>query len=86
MATIDADALRAIAAQMEDHEAYRSDAMGLEALVLINAATRLDSMEKTLRAIESIIKIRMYRGRTEPFLTDIQRAIHAALGNQNLDI
>ena len=83
---IDADALRAIAAQMEDHETYRADGFGLEALVLTNAATRLDSMEKTLRAIERIIKVRMYRGRTEPFLMDIQRAIHAALDNQRLDI
>jgi len=83
---IDADALRAIAAQMEDHEAYRSDAMGIEALVLTNAATRLDSMERTLKAIESIIKIRMYRGRTEPFLMDITRAIHATLNNQHTDI
>jgi len=83
---IDADALRAIAAQMDDHEAYRADQWGIEALVLTNAATRLDSMERTLMAIEGIIKVRMYRGRTEPFLMDIQRAIHATLGNQHTDI
>ena len=83
---VDADALRTIAAQMEDHKAYRADQMGIEALVLVNAATRLDSMERTLKAIESVIKIRMYRGRTEPFLMDIQRAIHATLGSQHTDI
>ena len=83
---IDADALRAIAAQMDDHEAYRADQMGIEALVLTNAATRLDSMERTLKAIEGIIRVRMYRGRTEPFLMDIQRAINVALNNQLTEI
>ena len=82
---IDADALRAIAAQMEDHEAYRADSMGLEAIALVNAADHIDSMERTLRAIDGIIRIRMYRGRTEPFLLDIRRAIHAVIGPAHPD-
>ena len=82
----DAAALRALAERLEDHKAHRSEQAELEAVVLIKAADRIDSMQKTLKAIGDIVKIRMYRGRTEPFLYDIQRAIDAVLGGKHNDI
>ena len=82
----DAAALRALAERLEDHKAHKSDQAELEAIVLIKAADRIDGMARTLRAIEDIVKVRMYRGRTEPFLIDIQRAIHAVIGDRRGDI
>lgn len=48
----DAKALRAIADQMEDSEAYRTDAMGIEALCLRNSAARIEKLEVALRTIK----------------------------------
>lgn len=50
------------------------------------AATRIQELEDALMHIGRVIKIRMYHGRTEPFLMDIERTVRTAIGNSADDI